>query len=392
MPPAERGWVAKGKILIVGAGIGGLTAGVALRRAGFEIEVFERADAIREVGAGLTVQSNAVKALAELDLAAALDAVGARITTTRIGNAGGTTLAGVPFARIEAVTGFPAYGVHRAALQKLLHDALGHERVRLSSRATAFRSTAGRVTLELEGGRTAEGDALVGADGIRSAVRAQLLRDGEPRYAGYTCWRGVTERAGLVPPGIAFEIWGRGARFGGVVLGDGKFYWFAPVNAPPAGRDEPGETRRTLERHYAGWASPVPEILAATPEPAIFRSDIIDRPFAERWGEGPVTLLGDAAHPTTPNLGQGACQAIEDAVVLARALAKAPDLERGLRHYEDLRRERTRKVVEWSWRFGRMGQIENGVARALRDLATRLTPTAFHVRQLLWAQRFDPAP
>jgi 2-polyprenyl-6-methoxyphenol hydroxylase-like FAD-dependent oxidoreductase len=380
--------MSRGKVLVVGAGIGGLTAGVALKRAGFEVEVYEQADEIREVGAGLTIQCNAVRALDEIGLARGLAAIGRRVTEARLLHWRGRTLSVEPFAPIEQAMGAPAYGIHRAALQSYLLEAFGRDGVRVASRCTGYSLKDGGVELEVADGRRARGDLLVGACGIRSRIRAQLLGEEEPRYAGHTCWRGITGESDLVPDGRIFEVWGPGARFGGVGLGQGRFYWFAPVNAPPNGRDEPGRTKAFLLERYGRWAPPIPQLIEATPESGIFRNDIIDRPPTQKWGDGPVTLLGDAAHPMTPNLGQGACQAIEDAVVLGHTLAHASDLVAGLRRYEDARRDRTRRIVETAWRFGVMAQWESAAARWLRDHLTAWTPRRLAQRQIAWAQRF----
>ncbi len=176
-------------------------------------------------------------------------------------------------------------------------------------------------------------------------------------------------------------------------LGDGRFYWFAPANAPAGGRDEPGRVKAfLLERHFGSWADPIPRLIEATPEKAIFRNDIVDRPPTDRWGEGPVTLLGDAVHPMTPNMGQGACQAIEDAVVLAHCLGSAGDLASGLRRYEDARRERTRWIVETAWRLGRMGHWENALACWFRNKAAAWTPRSVVRRNITSFQRFPGLP
>lgn len=380
------------RVLVVGAGMGGLTAAIALRRAGFEVEVFEQAPVIREVGAGLTIQCNAVRALGELGLAEGLAGIGARVTLTELRDWRGRTLVASPFGPIEEEMKAPAYGVHRGDLQRYLLDAFGSEGVHPASRCTGFATREGGVELLIEGGRRVPGDAIVGADGIRSRIRAQLLGDEPPRYSGYTCWRGVTAEQDIVPEGLVFETWGPGARFGGVGLSGRRFYWFAPVNAPPEGRDEPGKVKSALLERYGSWASPTPRLIEATAEASIFRNDIIDRPPTDTWGEGPVSLLGDAAHPMTPNLGQGACQAIEDAVILGHCMKGATDLALGLRRYEDARRERTRKVVEMAWSLGRMGQWESGAARWIRDRLISWTPPGMAKKNLMWPQRFPGLP
>jgi 2-polyprenyl-6-methoxyphenol hydroxylase-like FAD-dependent oxidoreductase len=179
------------------------------------------------------------------------------------------------------------------------------------------------------------------------------------------------------------ESWGRGRRFGIVPIENGRVYWFATLNAPAGGRDEPGTVRRKLEDLFAGWHPPIAEMLAATPESAILRNDMLHRLPAGRWGEGRVTLLGDAAHPMTPNLGQGACQAIEDAVALADCLRGAADPVSALRRYEALRIPRANRFVRASLRLGRVAQSENVVICRLRNALMSLVPSSLSRRQLV---------
>ena len=170
------------------------------------------------------------------------------------------------------------------------------------------------------GGRRAQADVVVGADGLRSAVRASLGIPGEIRYAGYTAWRGIApfRTAGL----LAGETLGCGQRFGLVPIAGDRVYWYATDNVPEGGREESERAKVRLAGMFSRWHAPIPALIEATPAAAILRNDISDRDPVDRWGAGRVTLLGDAAHPMTPNLGQGGCQAIEDALVLARCLAR----------------------------------------------------------------------
>jgi 2-polyprenyl-6-methoxyphenol hydroxylase-like FAD-dependent oxidoreductase len=210
----------------------------------------------------------------------------------------------------------------------------------------------------------------------------------KPRYAGYTAWRAVVEpKEELLPWGTGFESWGSGARFGCAHIGKGRVYWFATTNAPEGGKDgPPGNAvgpKAALLRLFGSWHRPIGELIEATGEVAILRTDIYDRePLGERWGKGRVTLLGDAAHPMTPNLGQGACQAVEDAVVLARCLRETGATTDSLRRYERLRSDRAAMVVWRSRRVGRVGQVENPLLCRLRDRALSMIPPKAQLRQL----------
>ena len=306
---------------MVGAGIGGLTAAIALRRAGLPVEVYERAPELLEVGAGLTLQPNALLALRAIGLEDAVRLAGHAQAAGRLLRSDGRVLAELPVQDVYRAVGAIAVGIHRGTLQSLLLDALVPVTPRCGRAAVRYEEESDRVTVHFAEGGSATGALLLGADGLRSAVRAQLLADGEPVYRGYTAWRGVA------PPGAALlaagaESWGCGRRFGMVPIDGGRAYWYAAVNAPPGGTET---SRAVLRGLFAGWHAPVHTLVEATPEEAILRGDVFDRPPSSFWGRGRVTLLGDAAHPMTPNLGQGACQAIEDAVVLARCLAERCD-------------------------------------------------------------------
>lgn len=373
--------MANNPILIAGGGIGGLTAAIALRRAGFEAVVYERAAEIREVGAGITLQANAMLALRTLGLDGAVSAAGRVATEASLRTAAGKVLSRIDLRGVEREMGAPAVAIHRGTLQELLVSALGRDALHLDCQVAGYEARQDGVAVHLADGRRLEGALLVGADGLRSVVRTQLVGDGEPLYAGYVAWRGVAEPERS--PEEVTESWGRGRRFGVVPLGNGRVYWFATLNAPAGGRDEPGTVRRTLEELFAGWHPPIAAMLAATPERAILRNDMLHRLPVERWGEGRVTLLGDAAHPMTPNLGQGACQAIEDAVALAGCLRQTPDPVAALRRYEARRIPRANGIVRASLRLGRVAQAENAVACRLRDALMALVPSSVSRRQLV---------
>ena len=305
-------------VIIIGAGIGGLATALAMKRAGISARVYERVESLEEVGAGLTLWANAVKALHKLGLA--------EVTTSAFNLADGALyswqgarLSSIPARQLQRRFGAPNLAVPRADLQAALLAAVGPEMVELNSQCISFEQDQTGVTVELAGQRQVRGRALIGADGIHSVVRAHLFGSEKPRYAGYTAWRGVT----TPPPAIEMlvgEFWGRGARFGLVPLTGGRYYWFATRNAREGEQEHHEGRKQEVLKLFGNWYSSIPTIIAATPEDAILRNDIYDRPPLIHWTRGRVTLLGDAAHPMTPNLGQGACQALEDALVLAHSL------------------------------------------------------------------------
>lgn len=376
------------RIVIAGGGIGGLTAAVALSQRGHQVQVIERAPELLPVGAGLTVQINAMRALAKLGLAEQVAAAGQILRRAEFRNWDGGEISGMDLGALSEELGAPCVAIHRAALQAVLLGALDPKTLRLGATVTSFTEGEREVSATLSDGSQVTADVLIGADGLHSAVRAQLHGASEPVYAGYTSWRGLCDNDGICDPQTITESWGEGRRFGLVPIGPGKLYWFAVADAPPNGRD--GDVKAEMVARFGDWHREVAGAVRATSAERIFRTDISDRPVLSSWGQGRVTLLGDAAHPMTPNLGQGACMAIEDAVVLQSALSEKADPAEALRLYEDRRRERTSATVEAARNFGRMGQWSNGLARAVRNAVVHATPAFIAERQVRWLYEFNP--
>jgi 2-polyprenyl-6-methoxyphenol hydroxylase-like FAD-dependent oxidoreductase len=373
------------KAIVIGAGIGGLSAAIALRRAGVEALVFERARELKELGAGLSLTANATKALNGLGLTDALRGLGIPIGVAEIRAWRGEVLSRIPTWQLDEKVGARSAAMHRADLQGALLRELGNEAVRLGAACRGLEQEGEGVRAFFDDGTEERADLLVGADGLRSTIRRGLLGDGNPRYAGYTAWRAVVAPEDeLVPADEAWEVWGRGVRFICTQIGRGRVYWAVSKNAPEGEHDvSTGVAKDALLELCAGWLEPVEELIAATEKAAILRTDIYDRdPVRKRWGKGRVTLLGDAAHPMTPDLGQGACQAIEDAVALVECLEERENIEAALELYEARRTRRTAALVRGSRRVGRIAQLQNPLACCLRDAALRAFPSRLQMKQL----------
>lgn len=370
------------KFAIVGGGIGGLTLAISLQQKGFDVSVFESAPEIKPLGAGLVIAANAVKAYDEIGLKKKIISAGKIINVFRIKDASGRTLSKTGLEKISAPPGIVNnFSIHRADLHEVLLRQLTPGTVQVNKRCTDVTNDNSGITIRFHDGAAARADYLVACDGVHSAVRLKLLPGSFPRYAGYTCWRGVVE---TIPENVnmeeASESWGRGKRFGIVPLSKNQIYWFACMNASP--NDQRMKSAKTNElRHlFKDFHSPIPSILENTPDEKIIWNDIIDIRPLKRFAFGNIVLMGDAAHAMTPNMGQGACMAIEDAVILGNLLSKFSP-EEAFRLFEKKRIGRTTAIVNRSWRIGKIAQLENPILASLRNFAIRKTPTSIAERQ-----------
>jgi 2-polyprenyl-6-methoxyphenol hydroxylase-like FAD-dependent oxidoreductase len=281
-------------------------------------------------------------------------------------------------AEVTREVGAPTVCVTRLKLQRVLADAYGDDRLRLGVGCLGFREDPSGVTALLTDGSEERAEVLIGADGLSSSIRGQLHGLPKPRYSGYGVWFAISDQTS--DDDVWREIDGPGARFVYFPVDGGRIYWACIANAEEsevgqaAGADIPGEKHKLLSR-FCGWPEPVEQLIGSSKERDLFRRPIVDRNPLRRWGSGRVTLLGDAAHPLTINLGQGACQAIEDALILTDALAADGETAKTLRAYE---RRRIGRVTSYTLRARMIGSVyrwRNPVACRARDmLVERLLP------------------
>ena len=334
------------KIIIVGAGIGGLTAHLVCQRAGFEVEHYERQLHLGPAGAGIVLWPNGVKILLTLGLGEGLRRIGHTLARVVTRTHQGEPLSEMPVGELERKLGAPVYPVSRTDLQSLLVDAVGPGALRLGARCVRVEQTTVNTTAYFEDGHTATGDVVLGADGIHSTVRRAVVGEVEPRYTGMVNWVGILANDNLQPGHTGSEFLGEGRRCGLLPLaGDRVYYGFAcaldkGVPAPAAGR------RGQLRELFGGWPAPIPAVIDRLDEADLKYLEIHDLPPLPRWSQGRLALLGDAAHATAPTLGQGGCQAMEDAIWPARCLgATTLGVADGLARYESKRRERAEMIV-----------------------------------------------
>lgn len=381
------------RVIVAGAGIGGLSAAVALRRRGIDVLLIEQAERFGEAGAGLQLSPNAMRVLDGWGLGAAVRAIGFAPEAAEVRDRGSgrlllrTELGEAAERRWSA----PYLQVHRADLHALLIDALhaaGRAEVRLGARVVGVAAHHRAVAVTLASGESLEADVLIGADGVRSVIREGLFGPAAARFTGQVAWRATVEAArltpGLIPP--MASVWaGAGKHFvhyfvrgGGLVnmVGVVERDWRAESWTE---RGDPAQ----FAADFAGWPEPVPTLTRNVEE--AWRWALYDRPPLPRWSVGRATLLGDAAHPMPPFLAQGAAMAIEDAEALANRLDGAREVEPALQAYERDRRARTTRVQAWSRRNARLFHLPRPVAAAAfgaAGLLDRLEPS-------LGARRFD---
>ena len=361
------------RALVIGGGIGGLTTARALAQQGIDAQVFEKAPTLEkiQVGGAIHVWHNGMRGLQKLGLAEGVEALGGRasaVETAEMRNWKGRLLTRWSPLDTEEEVGAPTVGVTRPELHQVLARGLDDGVLQLGRECTGFEQNAEGVTARFADGAEESGDVLIGADGLRSVVRRGLLGEEELRFARYSSWQSVAEyRDELTPEGLFRVIWGPGARFLYYRLDSERLYWEGIFATERGGKDPEGGRKQAVLQRFGSWAAPVGSIIEATRQEDIGRSDVYDRPPTKKWGEGRVTLLGDAAHPMTNAAGQGANQTIEDAVVLGDRLGRATDLEAGLREYERERIDRSAKIVALAWRLTSLSRWSNPIAIRLRD-------------------------
>jgi salicylate hydroxylase len=348
------------RVVVAGAGIGGLTLGIALARAGVEVDLYEQADELREVGAAVALSANGTRELYRLGVGEALDAVSTQPTELiyRDGRSGARIAAHPGAGAYRERFGAPYWGVHRVDLQQTLAAAFtaaaGEEHLHLGRAVTAVDAEAGALTFA---DRTAvNGDVVVGADGVHSTVRDAVTGPGSgPVYSGTSAFRGLVPVDALpsLPDPHAIQFWaGPGAHLLHYALGrdDDTVNFFAVLCGPATweGGNRPAAEDELLDG-FAGWHPAVREMLAAVPQSP--RWPLLSQPPLTRWTRGRTVLIGDAVHAMLPHHGQGANQSIEDAVTLARLLVHRDPAD-ALAAYPRLRRARTRAVAASAWETG----------------------------------------
>lgn len=351
-------------VLIIGAGIGGLATALALQKSGLRVSVFEAASELGEVGAGLTIASNGSIILQHLGLGPVLEEFacvpecgavlhyrdGRRLVETRQGEQTTRMHGGAPYCQI-----------HRADLHDGLRNAVldnDRECIHLGHAFSDLEDSGTEITAHFSGHPSASGDLLIGCDGIRSTVRARLFGQGDPRFTGFVAWRGIVPMSrlpeGLIDPDTAV-VKGPGRYITRYKMRAGELLNYAAISRTDAWTEEGWSVPSSVDavcREFADFNESVRTFLAATPADACYRWGIFDRRPLERWSVGRATLLGDAAHPMTPFLGQGGVMALEDAIIIVRCLLESASIETAFARYQAARMQRVELVFKESRNAG----------------------------------------
>ncbi|MCW5821541.1 MAG: FAD-dependent monooxygenase [Cyanobacteria bacterium TGS_CYA1] len=364
----------------MGAGIGGLAAAISLRKVGYLVDIFEKSPNLQEVGAGIVLYPNAVNALKQMGVYVQISQIASFPTVARYLNSKGKVLVEMNMNDFEP--GSEAITIHRLNLQKVLCDAalsLGAQ-IHFNKECWTLEQDTDTVTLHFSDDTKTQTDIVIGADGIHSKIRKNLINDGEPRYTGSFAWRGVTSSQVSYPSNQSLLIFGRGKQFGATPVGSGRVYWFATMSDEKGHQDR--RTKQDVLKFFGDWTDPVNELIDATKDSEILTHNLYDRDPVLKWGEGRVTILGDAAHPMTPFMGQGGCQSLEDAIALGHCMKVNQNPVEALRQYEKLRQERTSDFVYQSRKSEAMSMTTSRISTMLRDAILPMVPSKLIAKQL----------
>jgi FAD-dependent urate hydroxylase len=335
------------KVVVIGAGIGGLTAGIALQRAGYTVEIYDRVRELRPAGAGISLWSNGVKVLNWLGLSKQIAAIGGQMNQMEYRGSTGDLLNQISLAPLIKAVGQRPYPVARRDLQQMLLDALAGE-VKLGMRCLEVKEDGNQAIAFFEDGSEAVGDLVIAADGVRSSLRSYVLGEPvPPNYGGYVNWNGLVQASSeLAPPETWMIYVGNHQRASLMPVAGDRFYFFFDVPLPKGFNPPNVSIQAELAEHFAGWATPVQRLIAQIDPDQTNRLEIHDVGPLERMVRGRVALLGDSAHATCPDLGQGGCQAMEDVYLLTHFLTTTNlSVADALQRYETARKERTSAIV-----------------------------------------------
>lgn len=372
------------QINIIGAGIGGLTTAIALKKKGHQVELYDAAEALRPIGAGIIMASNAMQIARRLGFADGIAQAGNVLESFGVADHQGRPLQMMDIRAIRAKFGEPSVAIHRGLLQQVLLQHLPYTPIHLNKRLQSIQQLpGGKVIAFFEDGSQAESDVLIGADGLRSATRKAIFGEKTLRYSSHTCWRGINEHQ-FEHPHQARELWGKtgGKRVAMIQVAPNKVYFYYTEKHQP-GFDLPREELLPyLQAQFSEFPPVYAEVIAKAKPAEIFHDDLYDLKPLRKWHHDRVLLLGDAAHATTPNMGQGGCQAIEDAWYLAEYLEQYNKVAEAFAAFEQFRRPKVNFIVNTSFMLGKISNLGGALGHRLRNWVLSATPKKMAEQQL----------
>ncbi|MBX2962107.1 MAG: FAD-dependent monooxygenase [Cyclobacteriaceae bacterium] len=372
------------KGVIIGAGIGGLTAAIALLKKGIDVEIYEQSAELNEVGAGIWVAPNGLKVFEQLGIADKIIEGGTSLNKIVVTDLKDRPVSVIDGSEISKRHNFTTVAIHRGTLQRILTSCIPQNRIILNKKFKSYSQSSNHVVVEFDDGEKLQADFLIAADGIKSSARLQMLSNPNLRYSGQTCWRFVTRY--VLPEGEEnnmYEIWSdrKGLRVGYSGISPNQVYVFVVNYAKAGGKDTPNTLRNELIELCREFPPVVKQLIASANAETIIRTDLFDFKPVTRWTDGRIALIGDAAHATTPNLGQGACQAIEDAYMIARQLSLNTNIAAAFKSFETKRMKKAAWITNTSWQFAQVTNT-SGMIKSLLKGILRLTPASVQHRQL----------
>jgi len=368
------------KITIAGAGIGGLTTAVALIQKGFEVEIFEAAPEFKRAGSGINLAINAMQVYKVLGLYDVIFEAGSYTSAMNITDEKLNPISVIDLKHFEEKHKVQSVAIHRASLHKILLDQLADVPLHLGKKVKDVNEIDNEITLEFEDGTSHKTNVLIGADGIHSAIRKSIFDNTTIRSAKQICWRGITKIE--LPKKFQTELnepWGKGKRFGFVAIGHNEYYWYALANYRENYQREYQDL--DLVNFYSDFDPIVGQIIGSTAKENILTNEMLDLKPLGRWYKNSICLLGDSAHATTPNLGQGACQAIESSLAFANCFAKHRSTQIAFQEFQKIRMKKAVDVVNTSWRVGKIAHLQNNFLIQLRNFVMSKTPNSIANKQ-----------
>ncbi|MFD1552880.1 monooxygenase [Putridiphycobacter roseus] len=367
------------QIDIIGAGIGGLTLAIALEQMGIKTCVYEQAESIKPIGAGIILANNAMQVFEKLGLREAIEAKGNPISSMNITKANLKPISKGDLTYFEAKYKVKNIAIHRGVLQQILIDKLPDSTLKLNHKLNQIQKTASGYSLLFENNEKIAATSIIAADGIHSLIRKYLFPNSTIRKANQICWRGITNFN--LPEKYRHELneaWGKTGRFGFVQITQNKVYWYA---LKALKKDDSTVHLSDIAAHYKTYNPLVKSLISSTNKAEIHSAEIADLKPMKNWSFENICLMGDAAHAMTPNLGQGACQAIEDAFILAKCINKY-EVSVAFDKFQHLRLTKANKVVKTSWMVGKIAHLSNPISMGIRDSLMQIMPASINQKQL----------